>query len=479
MDSKGLTNGQMRDFVRNGIALDRADFSDPVHADICSRLHALYDAEGNPGNNLLPSVPEIRDVFAHPDVDGALSRILGPGYRMHAHRHGHRTLPGSKPQGWHKDSYVYDPVVRHPRPRFLLVMYYPQDVTLDMGPTGVIPGLQAIPGISDPDQDRTTEPNQTPLCVPAGTVAIVHNDAWHCAMANLSDRPRFMLKFLFERLDEPGAGWAEGVGDWESDDSDPLDAMHADVWRFLHGQSDAGARSVCQASAGDALGRISDPDPVVALRAAYGLASQGDSAVGALIDALRVQAGEARSRYGEKSPGDPHGINPHAPPAASGLASLGRGAVDALGDLLSDTDWGIRWFAADTLGNIGSGARPIWAKLVGAASDVHPRVRRHAIEALGCIGATEEAVLHCLEDSLEDPEVAVRTNAALSLAKLGVASERGVAALGRRLRDPDRYVRAVAVTALRRIGSDSALDMLLSRLETMRWCDLTTRKKPF
>ena len=49
----------------------------------------MYTEEGNPGNNLLPRIRELRKVFDHPVVTGALTSVLGPNYMMHAHRHGH------------------------------------------------------------------------------------------------------------------------------------------------------------------------------------------------------------------------------------------------------------------------------------------------------------------------------------------------------------------------------------------------------
>jgi len=474
-----MTDSLLGTFVRDGVAVVQTDIDGPDHAAICERLHTVYDSEGNPGNNILPTVPEIADVYNHPAVCSALTRILGPEYRMHGHRHGHRTLPGSKPQGWHKDSTVYDPTVRHPRPRFLLALYYPQTVTLDMGPTGVIARRQYIPDISDADQERTTEPGQTPLCVPAGTVVLAHNDAWHCAMANTSDRPRFMLKFLFERLEEPVPGVPADAGAWESDGEDPFDLVHADVWRWLHGREVPAALAWAQDDASELKLGLDSADRAVALRSAYALARYGESAVGLLRDALVDQSNRAQASMGTKSPGDPHGINPHALSSACGLSAIGAPAVSALCPLLSHASWCVRMMAADTLGNLGPCARESVSALVHAVSDDHPRVRRHGVEALGRIGFADNSVVGALAARLADSETSVRHNACLSVAKLAVEGDGVVAGLQTCLGDPDRYVRDVAVTALRRIGTPDALNVLLDSMVVSRWCDLTTRKRPF
>ena len=56
--------------------------------------------------------------------------------------------PALQPQHNHKDSYEEDVNVRHHRSRWAMLMYYPQKVTSDMGPTGVTPGSQYF---SDPE----------------------------------------------------------------------------------------------------------------------------------------------------------------------------------------------------------------------------------------------------------------------------------------------------------------------------------------
>ena len=76
-----------------------------------------------------------------------------------------------------------------------MAFYYPQDVTEDMGPTAIQPATQYY-----------MEPSDAPglsLCGEAGTVTIVHYELWHRATENLSDKIRFMLKFLFCRTEEP------------------------------------------------------------------------------------------------------------------------------------------------------------------------------------------------------------------------------------------------------------------------------------
>jgi hypothetical protein len=59
----------------------------------------------NCGNNILPMIPELQEIYDSPKVRGALKSILGEDYMMHPHRHPHSNPPGFRTQRWHQDSY--------------------------------------------------------------------------------------------------------------------------------------------------------------------------------------------------------------------------------------------------------------------------------------------------------------------------------------------------------------------------------------
>lgn len=69
----------------------------------------------------------------------------------------------------------------------MVAFYYPQDVTEDIGPTGILPGRHCYNHISDSDASRTTEKAQL-LYGPAGAVSIVNFGVWHRATANVSQK---------------------------------------------------------------------------------------------------------------------------------------------------------------------------------------------------------------------------------------------------------------------------------------------------
>src|SRR5690554_2231523 len=94
-----LTDEQMRQFITEGYLILRTDFSESFHENLCRQLKDVYEKEGNPGNNILPRIPALHNVFDHPTVRGALSSVLGPDDILHPHRHGHYNA-NPKAGGW-------------------------------------------------------------------------------------------------------------------------------------------------------------------------------------------------------------------------------------------------------------------------------------------------------------------------------------------------------------------------------------------
>ncbi|MBT6630715.1 MAG: hypothetical protein HOB49_27105, partial [Gemmatimonadetes bacterium] len=373
IDTNRLTDTDLARFVEDGHLVVRTTLPREFHASLYSKIDDVFDKEGNPGNNILPRVPEIAKVYDDPAVRGALGRLLGPDYVMNPHRATHLNPPGSKGQSWHKDCYVYDHNLRHPRFRWVMAFYYPQDVTSDMGPTGVMPGQQWFQDISDPDPSKATE-GAEPLIGEAGTVSIVHFDCWHRAMANTSGRKRYMLKFQFARTREPEQVQS-ATASWQQES-----AVCNDVWSWLHGTTPkpennglpagplvedlqspdsqtrrkAAAALAGSGAAGDAIealeAALNDGDESVRLHAAYALATAGDRGVKTLIQHLRDDAMAAEERALAKTADNAHGTNPTAQVAAQALG-VAPDAIGPLAALLTDKHWLVRASAADALGN--------------------------------------------------------------------------------------------------------------------------------
>ena len=245
-----------------------------------------------------------------------------------------------------------------------MAFYYPHDVVEEMGATGILPGTQYYNTCPDDHAERGL-----PVCAPAGTVMLVHYDLWHRAMANLTDKRRLMMKFLFSRTQEPQRPhWNVSNGvDW----SDRPSAVynHSTVWkhqwRWLSGKAGHISTRIDKpqrvSSLIEKLRQSGEPDR---LDTNYALGEIGESCVPVLIEALHDESIQRA--------------------AAHALSVTGTPAVPALIEaLLGDSDWTVRASAADTLGDIGKAAAI--SALIRATRDEAEWVRRNAVYALGII----------------------------------------------------------------------------------------------
>ncbi len=473
-----LDDAQMQQFITDGYISVRSDYPPEFHQDIYQQIEAMFEGEGNTGNNILPRIPQIQKVFDHPALKGALTSLLGEGYIMNPHRHCHLNPPDSKGQQWHKDCYVFDHNMRHPRFQWVLALYYPQDTTEDMGPTGLLPGKQFHKKVSNADPQLASEP-ASPLCGEAGTVSLVHFDAWHRATPNYSTKKRYMLKFQFARMQPPEApSWDHKRRGWEGDASDENRATSVDVWNWLCGNyaSDPEASGDTASALVEALG---DESESVRLNAAYTLGRMGQSVVPVLIDAMRKETLASIEETTAKPPDNLHGTNPTAGCAAQALSAIGSEAVPGLIDTLTDEHWWVRAMTVDVLTKIGQSAGDAVPVLMERANDEHWWVRRNAIEALGTIGSCSLDATPLLSESLQDEDYRVRRNAALTLAKLGQPADDAIPALVEMLEDENRYNRFYAANALRGIDTSAAREALMNALFTARWCSITTKDNQY
>ncbi len=451
-----LTDAQVQAYLTNGYITVQTAHPPAVHQSIHRQIETLFAAEGNPGNDILPKVPDLYQILRDPAVDGALQSLLGPSYLIHPHRHCHHNPSGSKGQGMHQDSYENDQNVRHHRTRWTMAFYYPQDVSLDMGPTAILPATQYYNS-----SKQAYEREEQPLCGRAGTVTIVHYDLWHRAMPNASDRDRFMVKFLFTRMGEPQIpSWDYRDGTWQAEGTDPPADLCRRAWDWMRGTDGTAAPtavSLDETSTSSDFGELSrvieslrqalDAE-AERLRAVYALAARGEEAMPVLLNALR---GEAKARL-EANLANAH-TNPSQLDAVFALSAVGRPAVPHMVELLEENDWWLRAAAADVLGDLGTTASDAVPHLTYALDDEAEWVRRNAVEALGNIGPAAEAAVPALSHRLQDSENWIRHNAALSLAKIGPAAAEAVPALRKNIDDEDRYARANAAVALERIGA--------------------------
>jgi hypothetical protein len=251
-----LSDEQMRQFVADGFIAIKSGLTDEQNEILRREVAAMLESDGvlqqdkNPGNNIMPDIPELAQVFDDPAVYGALSSLLGPAYSVHSHRHVHYSLHD---QYWHRDSYFGYQTIRRHRPHYLLGMYYCSDVTENSGPTIVVPGTHYISsrfGDAQSAGGRTFinpqievmpdewNPRPQKCVVPAGTFLLMHHDLWHRGTRNLTDKIRYMFKFTLCRNET--RNFAGPTWNFKSADPKELadNPIHLDTWNWLLGQDD-------------------------------------------------------------------------------------------------------------------------------------------------------------------------------------------------------------------------------------------------
>jgi len=456
-----LTDQAIQEFIVNGYTIVQADYPSDFHEGIRLKLDQMFETEGNLGNNVLPRIPEIGRVFDHPNVKGALTSLLGEDYVLNPHRHAHANPAGSKGQSWHKDCYVYDRNLRHPRFDWVLAFYYPQDTMEDMGPSAIIPGTQFDKTISSHVAAETTEPDLN-ICGPAGTVALIHFDAWHRASANTSSKTRYMLKFQFARMARrEGPTWEHQSRLWTIGTEGSSPTVARDVWDWM-----------CGASPSSNGGRVSTSQ----LETDY-VSAETDTGVSSLLDKMRQDSLATHEETDAKTADNAHGTNPTPCTAALALSHAGERALAPVMSLMEDDEWWIRALAANHLYRSGvSTGNPIDA-LGLLANDEHWWVRRNALEALGEVD--REGSAERMTAGLVDEDYRVRRSACIGIVKGTREAPHTVENLTAVLDDENRYNRFYAALALSRLQSNEATETLLNSLLISRWCPITTRDNTY
>lgn len=514
-----LTDEEMQRFIREGYIILQSALPRSYHDDMCVRLEPLDEQLGPGHNNILPVVPQLRDLLDDPVVHGALLSILGPDYYLHFHRHDQVNFPQSEQpiEPWHlgdgrlhKDGDYHSHHMvdgrRHHAPRFLMMFYYPQDVSLEMGPTAVAPRSQYLPRRalemrratlrartqdlrksieadmqasidSDPEAsaryerdlaafrvdqatlfesvealDAPWQATRTPIVADAGTVTIVHHDIAHGRFGmNTTGTPRHMVKFLFTRDREPTSPtWDNSSPEWVAS-GDPQEPIWEYVWNWYRG---AGAQGINRAvdDTEALVESLRSMDDAEAIGAAYTLGSIGE--IEPLLEALTSPDVALRCIAG-------YGFTP-----------LGSAAVATLLDLVDGARPELLAAIADILGDIGPAAVDALPALTQLLHHEEPRVRQYAAEAIGTVGQASAEVPPELVDALGDEDALVRQYAAISVGRLGAragALPGVVDALKQNLVHGHHHVRGWSIEALRRLGTPEALNAALDYLMTARW----------
>ena len=440
---------------------------------------------------LVERIPEVTQLLDAPALKQAIEAIVGKDYLLHPHCFLHEALP--KDQVFHQDGNLpwnERGHYRSHRPDWALIFYYPQTVTLENGPTEVVPGTQywtkdfekrdgnyhpgdafdrtyfkttrdssdaelharlntaALDSLGVPDLKRKF------VTVPKGSVAICHYDIVHRGTRNAAAQaPRYMYKFYFARTQAPKArSWPKPeTGSVRNE----LKPVVEDIWHWTDNSKLAKPSETVTELQADLLSGAEHLRVAAAYKLAHKVLSdptQRDRATSVLKEAMTVQTEGIRRAV------------------AYGIRAL-RKHADCVLDLLNHERPGVRRLAAFALGTevLGDSDEVVQGLLTSIRSDDDVLTRSNAAYSLGQLARTignpdslASALLDRLKPGVEPnntevallPRSTVRQSLAYALLQCACNHNLNTeirARIGVHINDDDRYVAGFAEEALNRL----------------------------
>ena len=497
LDDEGMTR-----YLRDGfVVLEAADLDAGFHramfaaaAQTHDEAHAIGGDSNHlqvVGDNLRARIPLVDELLASRTVRGALASVLGEDYLLHPHHFVHEST--TYDQSFHQDGNLpwNDRAhYRTHRPNWAMLFYYPQPVTLESGPTEVLPGTQywttdfeksdgtwhrgdAVDKRLRPEELRTDDLaardrrtrqvvdslgidglERKKIELPAGGIVLAHYDLMHRgsrAHGAFAGR-RFMYKFYFLRTRDPDVS---SVPSWRNRSPEPLleepprpiDGIVESIWQWLRGDADWRAN----VAADRQLERIVEAyaeDERVRLAYELGWLARENADVLDGLGRLLESENEAVRR-----------AMAYAVGVAGGVA---EGVVRAA---LASADARVRRVAAYAAGEARLSSSAVVERLFERLeSDDDDLVRSNAAYALGNIArrpnatVSAERLLARLDPAVEPDNTTnggmarstVRVNVLYALANMTLGAADLSALATRGLADHDRYVHGLAVALLQR-----------------------------
>ena len=273
----------LRDFVSRGLVVlppEALGVDEGIHGVIYEKEKRVLAQKERVSAN---TVPEILEVLAAPGLVAACDQLVGKHWAIVPFTHNTPFASGGHDQHWHKDDNA--PLngckQRHHHAVQVELLYYPQAVAADMGPTATLPysqywafnheenhdnfagahhldfgyyleGMERVPasGPKSPYSEADIRARRTahdermaaaiagtgwPLVrqyeaapLAAGSVVLHSHNLFHRGNHRRDDwrawkdRPRFLWRFWLYRTTEPAGDEGVGEVDWEGGEIDPL-----------------------------------------------------------------------------------------------------------------------------------------------------------------------------------------------------------------------------------------------------------------
>lgn len=495
-----LGDAQMTQYLRDGyVVFSPSELGDAYHAALYTAACEVHDearaigGDSNHlqviGDNLRARIPGLTEFLYGDTVQGALTSVLGDDFVLHPHHFVHEASTGD--QSFHQDGNLPWNDRAHYRshvPNWTMLFYYPQAVTLEAGPTEVLPGTQYWTTDFEKDDgtwhrgdavDKTLGRGELAtddlaardrriqavvdllgidgVCrhrieVPAGGAVLAHYDLMHrgSRMGAAFSGRRFMYKFYYFRARDPVAPtWRNAAESPVGGPRNPsIEGIVDTAWHWLRGDRDW-RPDIDRTDQFERIQRAVAEDERVRLAYEIGWLARDDAEVRGRLRDLMFSDTEAVRR---------------ATAYAVGIA--GAASEPIVREAIASADPRVRRVGAYSAGEarIGTVAmiEALFDRLENDADDL---VRSNAAYALGLLGrlpgdlVPAQRLLKRLDPDIECDNTTnggmyrstVRVNVMFALCNLRTLTDTDLQVLADiGLRDGDRYVRGLAVALLER-----------------------------
>jgi hypothetical protein len=192
-----MTDREVLSFCRDGYLM----LPGVVESDVNEAVMAFCErggAEGPSDDNWY-----VDNVTLNPVLMGVIRSLLGADFGYFPFTALHRTVGATEGQKWHRDGGATSAHVLD----CLQVFYLPQETTLAMGPTELLPSSHLYPvdnrQLAHYGQLRGAVDTQAP----AGSFFVTAYGIWHRRMRTTSSATRNLLKFWYVRTAAPKRDW--------------------------------------------------------------------------------------------------------------------------------------------------------------------------------------------------------------------------------------------------------------------------------
>ena len=196
----GLRDTQVLDFCKKGYMVLEGVVPDEVNRRTVDFLDKYPSHEPT---EILQEDWFVDNVILNEQAAGAVRCLLGQNFGLPIIMSNHRVNCPSPAQGWHRDGNS-----KHgPALNYLQVFYYPEDCSLDLGPTELLPGSHFLFALSKQMGHYGGIRGAYRAAAPAGTIFLTVYSIWHRRSAASGTGLRNLLKYNYWRTESPHRDW--------------------------------------------------------------------------------------------------------------------------------------------------------------------------------------------------------------------------------------------------------------------------------